>query len=87
MSKNKTQFIINLIKLPHGFAFESLDQPQVSVSKKKNATKSNPKISTSRTLNHRIARELALDLQQPSEALPSIPEASEVQKKALLVEP
>ena len=66
MSKNKTQFIINLVKLPNGFAFDSLEECQVSVSKKKNAPKAKPKNSTSRTLNHRIARELALDLQPPS---------------------
>lgn len=74
MSKNKTQFIINLVKLPNGFAFDSLEEAQISVSKKKSAPKPKSKNSTSRTLNHRIARELALDLQQPSEPIVSIPE-------------
>lgn len=86
MSHHNTQFIINLTKLPNGYAFLSLDEPHPSVTKKKSAPKSKPKNSTSRTFNHRIARELALDL-QASEQLPSIHEEPEPLKKLPLPEP
>ena len=72
MSKNKTQFIINLVKLPNGYAYDSLDEPQLAPSKKKNPPKTKTKNSTSRISNNRILKELALDSQPPPEPLVSI---------------
>lgn len=75
MSKNGSQFIINLAKLPNGYAFDSYQQTQNAANKKKSAPKDKPKNPPNRT--HRIFRQLALDNVQPEDLLNPIPEESE----------
>lgn len=79
MSKNANPFIINLVKLPNGYSFESVQEPENVTSKKKNPPKDKSKMV------HRIVRELALDPQQPEEFLNPIQQEPEPIPK--LIEP
>lgn len=75
MSKNGSQFIINLVKLPNGYSFESFHQVDLAAAKKKSASKDKPKNTLNRA--HRIFRELALDPPPKEDLLNAIPEESE----------
>jgi hypothetical protein len=59
MSKNGSQFIINLVKLPNGYTFDSFQEAGIVSNKKKAAPKDKSKNMPNKT--HRIFRELAID--------------------------
>lgn len=67
MSKNGSQFIINLVKLPSGYAFDSFQEAGIPANKKKAPPKDKTKNNANKT--HRIFRELALDPLQPEDLL------------------